>query len=175
MKEVHRIDRDGVITEPLTPSCAGGAGSRQSMLDGYYAAATERNNAAEAFGYETFKGLLTRLFVVEQIPLLKVELQAMKDLLIYCNPRCKAALLSRTALKRYITSAYEHALPAVELELASASSKINLSFDLWTSLNRRLSLLGVIAHYLDRRFEPRALLSALPRMTGTHTAISLST
>jgi hypothetical protein len=175
MKEVHRIDRDGVITEPSTPSRASGAGGGQSMLDGYCAAATERNNAAEAFNYETFKGLLTRLFVVEQIPLLKVESQAMKDLLIYCNPRCKAALLSRTALKRYITSAYEHTLPAVESELASASSKINLSFDLWTSPNRRLSLLGVVAHYLDRRFEPRVLMLALPRMTSVHTAASLST
>lgn len=56
-----------------------------------------------------------------------------------------------------------------------ASSKINLSFDLWTSPNRRLSLPGVWAHYLDRRFEPRALLLAFPRMTGAHTAASLST
>jgi hypothetical protein len=105
----------------------------------------------------------------------KVELQALKDLLIYCNPRCKAALPGRTTLKKYITSAYEQALPAVASELASASSKINLSFDLWTSLNRRLSLLGVVAHYLDKHFEPRALLLALPRMTGAHTAASLST
>jgi hypothetical protein len=80
-----------------------------------------------------------------------------------------------TTLKRYISSAYDQALPAVESELASASLKINLSFDLWTSPNRRLSLLGVVAHYLDKRFEPRALLLALPRMTGTHTAVSLST
>jgi hypothetical protein len=104
----------------------------------------------------------------------KVESQALKDLLIYCNPRCKAALPGRTTLKKYITSAYEQALPAVASELASASSKINLSFDLWTSPNRRLSLLGVVAHYLDKHFEPRALLLALPRMTGAHTAVSLS-
>ena len=38
-----------------------------------------------------------------------------------------------------------------------------------------LSLLSVMAHYLDRRFELRTLLLALPRMTGAHTAASLST
>jgi hypothetical protein len=173
MKEVHRIGPDGMITEPSTPSR--GSGVAQSVLDGYCVAAAECNAAAEAFDYETFKGLLTRFFVVEQIPLMKVESQAFKDLLIYCNPRCRAALPGRTTLKRYISSAYDQALPAVESELASASSKINLSFDLWTSPNRRLSLLGVVAHYLDKSFEPRALLLALPRMTGAHTAASLST
>jgi hypothetical protein len=173
LKEFHSIGPDGVIsrTAPSTPS----HGGAQSVLDSYCAAAAERNAAAEAFDYETFKGLLVRTFVVEQIPLVKVESQALKDLLIYCNPRCKAALPGRTTLKRYIASAYDQALPAVESELASANSKINLSFDLWTSPNRRLSLLGVVAHYLDKGFEPRALWLALPRMTGAHTAASLST
>jgi hypothetical protein len=104
-----------------------------------------------------------------------VESQALRDLLIYCNTRCKAALPTRTTLRGYITSAYEHALPVVESEVRSASSKINLSFDLWTSLNRQLSMLGVVAHYLNKRFEPRALLLALPQIVGAHTAVSLST
>jgi hypothetical protein len=174
MKDCHHLGPNGPIprTTPSTPSRGRGT---QSVLDGHCAGAAERNAAAEAFNYETFKGFLTRFFVVEQIPLVKVESQALKDLLIYCNPRCKAALPGRTTLKRYITSAYNQVLPAVELELANASSKINLSFDLWTSPNRRLSLLGVVAHYLDRCFEPRALLLALPQMTGAHTAASLST
>jgi hypothetical protein len=145
------------------------------MLNGYCSSAAERNAAAEAFDYEIFKGLLTRFFVVEQLLLHKVDSPALRDLLVYCNPRCRAALPARNTLKRYVASAYEYALPAVELELSSASSKINLSFDLWTSPNRRLSLLGVVAHYLDKRFEPRALLLALPRMSGAHTAVSLST
>lgn len=145
------------------------------MLNGYCSGAAERNAAAEAFDYEIFKGLLTRFFVVEQLPLHKVDSPALRDLLVYCNPRCRAALPARNTLKRYVASAYEHALPAVESELSSASSKINLSFDLWTSPNRRLSLLGVVAHYLDKSFEPRALLLALPRMSGAHTVVSLST
>lgn len=119
------------------------------MLDGYCVGAAERNAAAEAFDHETFRGLLTRLFVVEQIPLVKVESQALKDLLIYCNLRCTAAIPTRNTLRSYIGKAYEEALPVVESVLATARSKINLSFDLWTSLNRRLSLLGVVAHYLD--------------------------
>jgi hypothetical protein len=143
-------------------------------LDAYYAGAIERNRTAEAFDYEVFKGLLTRLFTVEQIPLLKVESEALRDLLMYCNPRCRAALPSRQSLKNYITSAYRHALTAVEVELCLARTKINLSFDLWTSPNRRLSLLGVVVHYLNHRYEPRAVLLALPRMHSSHNAVNLS-
>ena len=171
LKEVHSIGPDGAIsrTAPSTPSHG------QSVIDGYCVGAAERNAVAQAFDYEVFKGLLTRFFVVEKIPLLKVESESLKDLLVYCNPRCQAALPSRTSLRRYISSAYDNALPAVESELRSATSKINLSFDLWTSPNRWLSLLGVVAHYLNRQFEPRALLLGLPRMRGAHTAASLST
>jgi hypothetical protein len=143
-------------------------------LDAYYAGAIERNRTAEAFDYEVFKGLPTRLFTVEQIALLKVESEALRDLLMYCNPRCRAALPSRQSLKNYITSAYRHALTAVEVELCLARTKINLSFDLWTSLNRRLSLLGVVVHYLNHRYEPRAVLLVLPRMHSSHNAVNLS-
>jgi hypothetical protein len=173
LEMAHQIGKHGMVprSAPSTPS-----GQSQSVLNGYYsAAASERNAAAEAFDYEIFRGLLTRFFTVEQIALAKVDSQSLQDLLIYCNPRCAAALPTRNTLKKYISSAYEHALPTVKAELASARTKINLSFDLWTSSNRRLSLLGVVAHYLDRRFALRTILLGLPRMTGSHTAASLST
>ena len=69
---------------------------------------------------------------------------------------------------------YNSSLAIVESHLQSATTKINLSFDLWTSLGRRLSLLGVVAHYLDSTFTPRAVLLALPRIEGAHTAVNLS-
>jgi hypothetical protein len=77
-------------------------------------------------------------------------------------------------LKRYIASTYDHALAAVETELQQARTRINLSFDLWTSPGRRLSLLGVVAHYIDRSNSPQSILLAMPRMKGSHTAASLS-
>jgi hypothetical protein len=115
------------------------------------------------------------MFTLEQIPVHKVDSQALRDLLVYCNPRCEAVLPTRNTLKRYIASAYEHALTAVELELQTATTKINLSFDLWTSPSRRLSLLGVVAHYLNNRYKPRAVLLALPEIYGSHNAVNLAT
>jgi hypothetical protein len=104
----------------------------QSSLDAYHLAGTtsERNRAVEAFDYEMFIRLLIRLFTNEQISLVKVESQALRDLLVYLNLRCRPALPSRNSLRSYISIAYEQALGVVEKELRSATTKINFSFDL---------------------------------------------
>jgi hypothetical protein len=77
------------------------------MLNSYCTVVAEYNSIVEAFNYKTFKGLLLRFFIIEQIALIKVELQALRNLLIYCNLCYKAVLLRRTTLKRYISSAYD--------------------------------------------------------------------
>jgi hypothetical protein len=96
-----------------------------------------------------FKSLLVRLFIVKQLALAKVESQAFRELLIYLQPNLRSSIPYRKSLTKYITYAYEESLTTVETALVGAKTKINLSFDLWPSLGRRLSLLGVIAHYLD--------------------------
>jgi hypothetical protein len=93
--------------------------------------------------------MLVRLLTVEQLPLAKVESQAFRDLLIYLQPNLRSSIPCRKSLTKYISYAYEESLATVEIALSDAKSKINLSFDLWTSPSRRLSLLGVVAHYLD--------------------------
>jgi hypothetical protein len=126
-----------------------------------------------AFDARIFRGLITRLFTEEQLALKKVEAPALRELLIYLNPRCSVAIPSRSALRKGITAAYDNALTAVARELQTASTKVNISFDLWTSPGRRLSLIGVVAHYLNDNFEPRVILLAMPQMQGSHTAVNL--
>jgi hypothetical protein len=106
--------------------------------------------------------------------LAKVESTPFRDLLIYLQPKLRGSILSRRSLTRYIGHAYEKSLSDVEIALASAKSKINLSFDLWTSLGRRLSLLGVVAYYLDAQWRPVTVLLALLRMHGRHTGVGIA-
>jgi hypothetical protein len=88
---------------------------------------------------------------MEQIHLHKLDSEYVRDAFVYAYPRCNATMPTRNTMKRYIDSAYDGALTTVESELRSATTKINLSFDLWTSPNRQLSLLGVVTHYLNHR------------------------
>jgi len=124
----HRLGKHGSIVQerslPSTPSRG------QLSIDGYCTAAAERNTAALAFDAATFKGLLTRMFTEESLPLSKIESPAIRDVLTYLNPRCKAVIPSRTTLRASIAAAYDNALAAVVTELATASTKISISFDL---------------------------------------------
>jgi hypothetical protein len=70
------------------------------------------------------------MFTKEQLLLSKVEAPAIRDVLIYLNPCCKVVILSRTALRAGIAATYDNTLTAVASELDSASTKVNISFDL---------------------------------------------
>lgn len=53
--------------------------------------------------------------------------------------------------------------------VTSAYSRINTSFDAWSS-NNDLLLLGVVAHFLDEKHELKTLLSGLPEI-NSHSGI----
>ena len=121
----------------------------QRTIDSFNSLIRERNDAILEFDLAVFKAMLVRLFTVEALPLIKVESATFRDLLIYLQPNVRGCVPSRRSLIRYISYAYGESLSSIVSALASAKSKIHLSFDLWTSPGRRLSLLGVFAHYLD--------------------------
>jgi hypothetical protein len=62
---------------------------------------------------------------------------------------------------------YHERISDVKESLAGATSKINLSFDAWSSLNY-LSLLGVVAHWLDDEHTLKTALLGLRPLEGHH-------
>jgi hypothetical protein len=166
----HSIIEAGRTSRPMrTPAPLG-----QPTIDGFTAASAERNRARSGFDLNTFLALLLRFFVIEAIPLVKVESSALRDLLCYCEPRLEGNLPSRRSLTRYLGQAYDSKLAVVANKLAHASTKINLSFDIWTTPSHKLSLLGTVAHFLDEACSPRSVLLALPRMRGSHSGLNIS-
>jgi hypothetical protein len=121
-----------------------------------------------------FKGLILQLFTTEQVPFSLIDAEAFRALLIYLQPLLSDCIPTRTTPRRHIVKAYNQALINVESELHRATSRINLSFDLWTSPGRRLALLGVVAHYLDATYTPRAVLLSLPAVKGAYTAANIA-
>jgi hypothetical protein len=167
LKKKHRINQHGFMP-------ANSPTNTQQTIDSFDSLIRERNTAISQFDLATFKALLIRLFTVEQLALVKVESQAFRDLLIYLQLDLRGSIPSRRSLTRYIGYAYEKSLSDVEVALIGAKTRINLSFDLWTSLGRCLSLLGVVAHYLDAQWKPMIVLLALLRMYSRHTGVSIT-
>jgi hypothetical protein len=167
MEKKHKINQHG-------PMPTVSLRNTQRTIDSFDSLIIERNEAITEFYLSTFKVILVRLFTVEQLAITKVEPPAFRELLIYLQPDLRSSIPSRRSLIRYISYAYEESLLAVGTALAGAKSQVNLSFDLWTSPGRRLSLLGVVAYYLDVHWKPVTVLLALPMMYGSHTGVSIA-
>jgi hypothetical protein len=71
---------------------------------------------------------------------------------------------SRT-VRTWIINTYHERVADVKRSLASSRSRINLSFDAWSSLNYR-SLLGVVAHWIDEKRTLKTALLALRPLKG---------
>jgi hypothetical protein len=78
-----------------------------------------------------------------------------------------------TSISRWIAKAYEQQLGVVTETLASAITKVSLSFDLWTS-GTSVALLGVVAHFINAEGKPTSILLSFPRQQGRHTGTNIA-
>jgi len=130
---------------------------------------TRCNIGQSTFDYNQFRTLLLEWIIADSIPFRKIESDHFRRLLalVSCDIRLEDHLPSRTTLSRWVGKAYDQQLVAVKEVVRSAATRINLSFDLWTSHNQ-LALLGLVAHFLDHSGVPRTVLLSLPRQKGRH-------
>jgi hypothetical protein len=132
-----------------------------------------RSNDPEGFASNTFQALLYSWIVTENVSFRKVESPRFHALLQYLNPRCERLLPSHQTVSRTIGEIYDKQLGAITEALGAAATKINFSFDLWTSKNR-LALLGLVAHFIDSAGCSKSILLALPRQKGRHTGSNIA-
>jgi hypothetical protein len=76
-------------------------------------------------------------------------------------------------LSNWIKNAFTYRTVNIKDLLATALSKINISCDIWTSTNG-LSLLGVVAYFINGDGKLRLVLIGLPRIRGSHTGENIA-
>ena len=132
---------------------------------------TERDNElAVTFSSGAFQAYLYQWIIAGNIAFRKTQSSEFAALLQYLNPRCK--LPHPTTVSRTLAQLYDKALGTITEVLQSAITKINFSFDLWTSKNK-LALLGLVAHFIDHNGNAITTLLALPRQRGRHTGLNI--
>lgn len=104
--------------------------SRQPSITRFTSSSTGIRSSEAPFDYNVFKGLLLQLFTTRTVPLALVEDEAFRSLLVYYQPALYDCIPSRRTLRRYIEVSYNNSLAIVKSYLQSATTKINLSFDL---------------------------------------------
>jgi hypothetical protein len=121
------------------------------------------------------RALLLEWVITDSVPFRKVESDRFRRLLAFVgrSVRLEDHMPSRTTLSRWVAKAYEQQIDVVKAVVCSAITRINLSFDLWTSGNQ-LALLGLVAHFLDHSGAPQTVLLSLPRQKGSHCGHNIS-
>lgn len=127
----------------------------------------------EDLNLSVFRSLLLQWIIHDNISFRTVESKHFNALLVYLEGRLEGNIGSRWSVKRWIMEAYGKHTKVVKAELAKSRSLVHLSFDLWTSRNL-LSLNGIVVHYVDKDFEPKTFLLALPEQEDEHTGINIA-
>ena len=169
LKEAHKVDSNGETV----------INKRKSPLDSYHRqggddeAQAAENTLGGAFDQHHFKALLYDWLISNNIAFEQLDSPSFRRLLTYATPRAAGCIPSAVTTSRTVGALYDKALGAVTESLRSAQSKINFSFDLWTSKNK-LALLGLCAHYIDDKGSPITTLLALPRQKGRHNGFNIA-
>jgi len=83
----------------------------------------------------------------------------------------KNLLPCANTVRNWLMAEFKARKPEVKQSLANAKSKINLSIDLWSTPND-LSLLGIVAHWIDSKGNLKTALLAL-RRSDSHYGVDI--
>ncbi len=173
MEIIHRINKDGPIVLQR---------KRQRTLfdvvdlDSHKPKDQALMNAFVAsFEPARFQQLLIRWVACDNIPFHKLESPYFRDLLAYANSAIaeSGSLPTHSTICEWIIRSFNHHKGVVTELLSRSLSRINISFDAWSS-RKFTSLLGLTVHFLDDEGKFRTFLLGLPRIEGRHSGENLA-
>ena len=120
-----------------------------------------------------FEELLVDWITYDNLPFRIIESERLRRLIEFISPLYKDKVPSAAVLRSRLRSLYDGAKGTVTEHLKSARGKIHITFDGWTS-RHQLSLLGVNCFFVDKDWQHRTLLLAIPAICGRHTGDNLA-
>jgi hypothetical protein len=75
---------------------------------------------------------------------------------------------SHNSIRAWLLTEFTARQANITEELSQSRSSIHLSFDLWTSPHKQMTILSVVAHFLQPDYTNQAILLALRRLEGSH-------
>ncbi|KAM0664385.1 hypothetical protein ACQRIU_006967 [Beauveria bassiana] len=173
MVDTHRINKDG----PMPPR-----EKRQrtlfsmANLDAHQPRQQALMNAFIAsFEPAHFRHLLIRWVACDNVPFHKLESPHFRELMAYANSSIvdSGSLPTHTTIREWILRSFSRYKGIVTELLGRSLSRINVSFDAWSS-RKFTSLLGLTVHFIDDEGVFRTFLLGLPRIEGRHSGENLA-
>ncbi|KAM3505831.1 hypothetical protein MY10362_002714 [Beauveria mimosiformis] len=173
MEHTHRINKDGPIAmqrkRQRTLIDMVGLDCRQPKDQALM------NAFVASFEPARFQQLLVRWVACDNIPFHKIESPYFRDLMVYTNSAItdSGSLPTHSTMREWIIRSFNHHKGVVTELLGRSLSRINISFDAWSS-RKFTSLLGLTVHFLDDEGKFRTFLLGLPRIEGRHSGENLA-
>lgn len=173
MEDVHRINRDGPL--PLQRK------KQRTLLDMAELDSHRPKDQAVmnafivSFDPSRFQHLLIRWVACDNIPFNKLESPYFRELMGYANSAIieSGSLPTHTTIREWIVRSFNRHKGVVTELLGRSLSRINISFDAWSS-RKFTSLLGLTVHLLDDEGKFRTFLLGLPQIEGRHSGENLA-
>jgi hypothetical protein len=123
-------------------------------------------NLVTSLDINRFRWFLIRWIVCAHIALTCVEDDNFRDLLLLLAPALEPYLVrSANTIRRWIIEEFERQRLEIKKELATARTRIHISFDLWTSPNHR-AICAVLAHFIGQDLKAHSRLIGFRRVRG---------
>lgn len=103
--------------------------------------------------------------ILDNIKYNKVASSRFTDLFRIANAQALLAIpSSHSTLSSWVHDMYWHFEPRVIEEIRTAKSRISVSFDGWGSKHEKISVLGVVTHFINKNYENVTRLIGLPEL-----------
>jgi hypothetical protein len=112
-----------------------------------------------------FKAKLLKWIILDNVKYRKVTSGRLADVFNIANAHAIPAIpTSHNTLVSWIRDMYWHFEPRIIEEIRTAKSRINVSFDGWGSKHEKISVLGVVTHFVNEKYENVTRLIGLPAL-----------
>jgi hypothetical protein len=120
------------------------------------------------FSIAVFRLRLIQWIVCMNIPLAVVEDSSFIALVACLNLALSKFLVkSHNTIRKWVIEEFEKRKDHVREKIKASKGMVHVSFDLWTSPNKK-AIVGMVAHYLDEDYDSQSVLIGLKQVLGSH-------
>jgi hypothetical protein len=113
-----------------------------------------------------FKNAFLEWVILDDIKHRKAASPRLKRLFTIANNQAAKNLLEDTTVAQWVHDMFNQFEPEVIEEIANARSRISISFDGWGSKHEKISVIGVVVHFINDKYENVTRLIGLPELPG---------
>ena len=167
LQRFHQFDKDGNKLHQI-----GSKKRKGESLEGW---ALQHEAHHTVFDEEGWKSAYCRWIASSGISLRQASSDDLRALLCFQNPRLKKLVpQSHVTTRTWMVAEFAKHKQRIMDSIASARSKVTISFDGWKANNDVLDLLGVVAHYIGDDYKVHNVVLAMRNTLGSHTGANIA-